>query len=166
MIQVVLVILVYILGPAVVLVWAVKRFRCGNKPEFSEVVAVSTAVVLIGLIIWAYSGNISDRDTDEVKHIVSTLMQRYQFPVKARFQDRAAVDGIAHARHLEIRIYGVTEPDEQQRINRILEKLRREVASKPLVVRFFKEEVWEHSADGSRRPARDQEQELHKVRIK
>jgi|GEM_PF-1927821 len=165
MIQVLLVVVVYILGPALVLAWAVKRYRSGVKPDFTEIVAVTLAVVLIGLLIYSYSSISTDTDQEDVQQIVSTLTERYDFPVKAKFLDQPAVFGEAHARYLEVRIYGVESNEEQENIKHIAEKLRKEVASKPIVLRFFREEVWETAADGSRQPLRDQEFLVRQIRI-
>lgn len=165
MLKIILIIVIYILGPAFVLAWVVRRYRSGIKPNFAELILVVAAIGLIGLLAWAYSGSVSDRDGAEVLDVVSTLTQRYSFPLKSRFQDRPAVDGVASARHLEIRIYGVESRDEQAKIIKILEKLRREISSKPLLVNFFKQEEWELDPDGARRPLRDEEQLLNKARI-
>jgi hypothetical protein len=165
MIPVLLVVVVYILGPALVLTWAVKRFRSGVKPDFTEIVAVTLAVVLIGLLIFSYSNITTDTDQEDVQKIVSTLIERYNFPVKAKYQDKPAVFGEAHARYLEVRIYGVESNEEQENIKDIAEKLRKEVASKPIVLKFFREEVWEVKPDGSRLPLRDQEFLVRQIRI-
>jgi branched-subunit amino acid transport protein AzlD len=165
MIPVLLVVVVYILGPALVLTWAVKRFRSGVKPDFTEIVAVTLAVVLIGLLIYSYSSISTDTDKEDVQQIVSVLTERYDFPVKAKFLDQPAVFGEVHARYLEVRIYGIESNEEQENIERIAEKLRKEVASKPIVLRFFREEVWEIAPDGSRQPLRDQEFLVRQIRI-
>ncbi|MDH5325750.1 MAG: hypothetical protein OEZ68_10455 [Gammaproteobacteria bacterium] len=165
MVQIVLVIVVYVLGPALILTWAVRRFRSGVKPEFSEVVAVTFAVVLLGLLIFSNLKFVSDQDADETQQVVSALISRYDFPVQAKYQARPAVDGIAHRRYLEIRVYGVAAPKEQEKIQEIVKKLRKQVASKPIVVNFFKEEVWQENPDGSRLPLRDQEQLMKKIRL-
>ena len=75
------------------------------------------------------------------------------------------MDGIAHRHFLEIRIYGVTDRAEQDKVVMLLKKLRREVAAKPIVVNFFSEEIWEEKPDGTRRPLRDQEQPIQTVRL-
>ena len=165
MIPVLLVVVVYILGPALVLTWAVKRYRSGVKPDFTEIVAVTLAVVLIGLLIYSYSSISTDTDQEDVQQIVDTLIERYDFPVKAKYLDQPAVFGEAHARYLEVRIYGIESNQEQEAVTRIAEKLRKEVASKPIVLRFFREEVWEVSPDGARQPLRDQEFLVSQIRI-
>lgn len=165
MIQVLLVVVVYVLGPALVLTWAVKRYRSGVKPDFIEIVAVTLAMVLIGLLIYSYSNISTDTDQEDVQQIVDTLIDRYDFPVKAKYLDRPAVFGEAHARYLEVRIYGIESNEEQEKIKHIAEKLRKEVASKPIVLRFFREEVWETMPDGSRQPLRDQEFLVRQIRI-
>ncbi|WP_455211693.1 hypothetical protein [Kaarinaea lacus] len=165
MIPVLLVVVVYILGPALVLTWAVKRYRSGVKPDFTEIVAVTIAVVLIGLLIYSYSSISTDTDQEDVQQIVKSLIERYDFPIKAKFLDQPAVFGEAHARYLEVRIYGIESNKEQENVARIAEKLRKEVASKPIVLRFFREEVWEISQDGARQPLRDQEFLVSQIRI-
>jgi len=165
MIQALLVILIYIVGPIAILVWSVKRYQHGIKPAFGEVVVVVIAVALMVLLAVTSTWNISDSDNQEVAQIVQELIQRYDFPVKARFAERPAVDGVAKPRRLEIRVYGVITSAEQAKVVTVLEKLRKQIASKPIVVRFFREEVWEEGADGSRQPRRDREEMLREVRI-
>jgi hypothetical protein len=89
----------------------------------------------------------------------------YEFPVKAKFQNRPAVEGFARPHRLEIHIYGVLSRDEQDKIMEIVTRLRREFASKPVVVHFFREEIWEESEDGTRKPRRDREELLRKARV-
>jgi branched-subunit amino acid transport protein AzlD len=165
MVQVLLVVIVYVLGPALVLRWAVKRYRSGEKPDFTEIVAVVLAVTLIGVLIYSYSHITTDTDKEDVQQIVKTLTQRYTFPLKAKYLDQPAVFGKAHARYLEVRIYGVSSNEEQEKIKRIAEKLRREVASKPIVLNFYREELWKTAADGSRYPLRAQEYLLRTIHI-
>jgi hypothetical protein len=165
MIQVLLVVVIYILGPALVLTWAVRRYRSGVKPDFTEIVAVTLAVILIGLLIYSYSNISTDTDKEDVQKIVKALTERYDFPVKAKFLDKPAVFGEAHARYLEVRIYGIESIEEQENIERIGQKLRKEVASKPIVLKFFREEVWEVKPDGARLPLRDQEFLVRQIRI-
>ena len=151
--------------PALLITWVVRRYKEGIKPGLYDGVAILAAVLLVGLLIYAYSGSISKDNTAEVETIVSTLTERYDFPVKSKYTDRPAVDGLVHRRSYEIRIYGVVERKEQERVLDILKKLRRQVASRPVVVNFLLEEVWQANADGSRVPKRDQEQLLRKVRL-
>lgn len=165
MIQILLIIIVYIVGPIAILTWAVKRFRHGVKPDTGEVAVVLGAIALMVLFAVSSTWNVSDRDSNEIEQIVSELVQRYDFPVKARFQDRPAVEGIARPRRLEVYVYGVTGSDEQAKVVTVLKKLRKQLASKPVVVHFMREEVWEEDEDGSRRPRRDREELLRKVRV-
>lgn len=165
MLQVLLVVIVYALGPALVLAWAVKRYRSGVKPDFTEIVAVTLAVVLIGLLVYSYSNISTDTDKEDMQRIVDRLTEAYAFPVQAKYLDRPAVFGQAYAHYLEVRIYGVESNEEQEKIKRIAEKLRKEIASKPIVLRFFREEVWETAPDGSRRPLREQENLIRQIRI-
>ena len=164
MIPALVIIAVYILGPALVLIWAVKRYKSGVKPDLPEVVAVIVAIVLIGLLIWNYSGTVTDTDSDDSQAVVTELVSRYAFPVKARFQDRPAVDAEARGRKIVVRIYGVLESTEQEKIGDLARKLRKEIASKPIVVEFYKKEVWEENSDGSRQPLRHKEQLLRTIR--
>lgn len=165
MLQALLIIFVYVLGPAFIFTWAVRRYRSGVKPDFPEVALIIIAVFLIGLLIWNYSGTVTDTDRDDANAIVSSLISSYQFPVKARYQDRPAVEGIPQAREIQIRIYGVEQMQEQEKIEVLARKLRKQIASKPVVLEFYKEEVWQENADGSRHPMRNQEQILRKFRI-
>jgi hypothetical protein len=163
--QVLLIILVYIVGPIAILVWAVKRYQHGVKPTFGELSVVGVAIALMGLFATSSLWNSSDGDAEDVARIVVELTQRYDFPVKAKFQDRPAVEGIARARRLEIRVYGVIDSAGQAKVVAALKKLRQQIASKPIVVYFFRAEVWEETPDGSRRPRRDQEELLRQVRV-
>lgn len=165
MLQALLVILVYIAGPIAILVWAVKSYRQGIKPSFNEIVVVVAAVLLMALFAFSSIWDVSDRDAAEAEQVVQELVQRYDFPVKAKFQDHPAVEAIPQPRRMELRIYGVLDRAEQDKVKAVLEKLRRQISSKPLVVYFFREEVWEEDADGSRRPRRDKEELLRTVRI-
>ncbi len=165
MIPTLLVILVYIVGPIAILTWAVKRYKHGVKPSFGEVVVVVLAIALMVLFAVSTTWETTDTDKQDVAQIVQELTQRYDFPVKARFADRPAVSGIAKPRRLEIHIYGVIDPAEQAKVVRLLTKLRKQVAAKPVVVQFFREEVWEEGTDGSRRPRRDKEELLREVRV-
>jgi hypothetical protein len=165
MFQALLVILVYMVGPIAILVWAVKRYQHGIKPTLGEVSVVALAISLMVLFALTTTWNTSDTDRQEVAQLVQDLIQRYDFPVKAKFADRPAVEGFARPRRLEIHIYGVTDRAEQDKIIAILHKLRRQVASKPIVVHFIRNEVWEVGKDGSRKPRRDREELMRKARV-
>ena len=165
MIQVLLIILVYIAGPIAILVWAFKRYKHGIKPSIGETFIVTIAIALMVLFATSSTWNISDRDSDEVDQIVAELIQRYDFPVKAKFTDTPAVEGFARPRRLEVHIYGVIESAEQQKVVEVVKKLRRQMASKPVVIHFIREEIWEEAEDGSRKPRRDREELMRKVRI-
>ena len=165
MIQVILVFLVYVLGPALILVWAVKRYKSGVKPDFTEVVAVILAIALIGLLSFTLMSTVTDEDRDDAERIVQGLTERYSFPVQAKFQDKPAVYGDAKGRNIVISIYGVVDTIEQERIVAVAEDLRKQMDSKPIEVKFFQEEIWEHYEDGSRRAARHKETLLHKYLV-
>ena len=165
MIQALVIFLFYILGPILVLVWAVKRYRSGVKPDFIEVVAVVLAVALITLIIVSNSGNITDTDQKDVDALVNELAQRYPFPVQAKYQDRPAVYGEAQRRSLDIRIYGVTDTLEQEKIVELVRKLRQQMATKTVAVKFFQAEVWEETPEGTRVPHRERETLIHKYLV-
>ncbi len=165
MIQAILVFLVYVLGPLLILVWAVKRYKSGVKPDFTEVVAVVLAMVLMGILGYAFMSTVTDADRDDAQRIVQGLTERYSFPVQAKFQEIPAVFGDAKGRNIVISIYGVIDTLEQERIVAIARDLRKQWDSKPVEVKFFQEEIWEHYEDGSRRVARNKETMLHKYLI-
>lgn len=165
MIPTLLVILVYLVGPIAILTWAIKRYRHGIKPAFGEVVVVVIAIALMVLFAVTSTWNTSDNDNQEVVQVVQELTQRYDFPVKARFADRPAVDGYAKPRRLEIHVYGVITSEEQAKVVTVLKKLRKQISSKPIVVYFFRQEEWDESADGSRQPRRDREELLRQLRV-
>ena len=165
MIQALLVILIYFIGPITILVWAFKHHKRGVKPSLGESAVVAIAIAFMVLFAFSSNWDTSDRDRVEVEQIVDELMQRYDFPVKAKFAERPAVEGIARARRLEIHVYGVTDYAEQDKVMAVVDKLRRQIASKPVVVHFIRAEVWEEAEDGSRRPRRDREELLRKARV-
>lgn len=165
MIQALLILLVYVAGPIAILVWAVKRYQHGVKPAAQEWLVVAIAIILMVFFALSSTWNTSDRDEVEMQEIVSELIQRHDFPVQAKFQERPAVEGYARPRRLEVHIYGVVDSEEQAKIVSVLTKLRREIASKPIVVHFIREEIWEEAGDGSRQPRRDREELMRKVRI-
>ena len=165
MVQILLIILVYIVGPLAILAWAIKRYKHGIKPSFGETSIVIIAIAVMVLFAVSSSWNISDRDSGEVGKIVDELVQRYDFPVKAKFADTPAVTGFVRPRRLEIHIYGLIESAEQEKVVEVLKKLRRQMASKPIVIHFFREEIWEEETDGSRKPRRDREELMRKVRL-
>jgi hypothetical protein len=165
MFQPLFVILVYVVGPIAILVWAVKRYRSGIKPGFNEIIVVVIAVLLLVLLALSSIRGVSDRDADEAEQVVSELVQRYDFPVQAKFQERPAVEAIPRPRRLELHVYGVLKREEQDKVGVVVEKLRRQISSKPVVVYFFREEVWKEEPDGSRQPRRDKEELLRTIRV-
>ena len=165
MFRVVLIILIYIVAPAWILLWAVRRYRTGVKPNLTETLAVIFAIIMISFLMYQFSGPVTDRDNKQLHTIVSSLTASYRFPLKAKYENRPAVNGVAHPRYLEIRIYGVTSKEGQDKVVMLLKKLRREVASKPIVVNFFSKEIWLEKPDGSRWPERDKEQPIQTVRL-
>jgi len=165
MIQVFLIILVYVAGPIAILSWAVKRYKHGIKPSFAETSVVVIAILLMAVFALSSTWDISDRDEGEISNIVNELTQIYPFPVKAKYQDRPAVEGVVRPHRLEIHIYGVTKREEQDKIMEIVKRLRRQYASKPVVVHFIRHEIWELAEDGSRKPRRDREELIRKARV-
>jgi len=165
MVQALLVILVYVVFPVSILVWAWRRYKQGIRPHMGEYALVAFAVAMMLLLAFSSSWDTSDQDRQDVQQIVQRLIERYDFPVQAKYQERPAVFGEAQPRRLVIDIYGVTAREEQDRILAVLRKLRREIASKAIVVQFKREEVWEELPDGSRQPRRDREELIRKARI-
>ena len=165
MIQALLVILVYVVFPIAILVWAWQRYKHGIKPHMSEYALVAFAIAMMLLLAFSSTWDTSDQDRRDVQEIVAQLVERYDFPVQARYQDRPAVFGEARPRRLVIDIYGITDRAEQDRVLEILRKLRRQVGGKAIVVQFKREEVWEVAPDGSRQPRRDREELMRKARI-
>jgi len=165
MIRVALIFIVYVLGPALILVWAVKRYKSGTKPDFTEVVAVTLAISLIGVISFTMFSTVTDEDRINATRIVQSLTERYHFPINAKYQNIPAVFGEAEGYAIVISIYGVTDAIEQQKIVAIAQDLRQQWNSKPLDVKFFQEEIWEQNPDGSRQPAHNKETLLHKYHI-
>lgn len=165
MIRTLVILLVYVLGPALVILWAIKRFRSGVKPDVTEILALLVAVIFIGGLMFAYSESTHQDDQTELTDITAAVTLRYEFPVKAKYQDHAAVYGVAFPRYLEIRVYGIETLIEQDKLAKVMMELRRQIASKPIVLHFLREEIWEEKADGSRFPLRDSEVSLRKIRL-
>ncbi len=165
MIQALLVILVYVVFPIAILVWAYKRYKHGIKPHMGEYAVVTFAIAMMLLLAFSSTWDVSDQDQRDVQQIVDQLVERYDFPLQAKYQQRPAVFGVAQPRRLVITIYGVTERSEQDRVLDVLRKLRRQVGGKAIVVQFMREEVWEEAADGTREPRRDREEMMRKARI-
>lgn len=165
MLQVLLIFIVYILGPALIFIWAIKRYKSGVKPDLTEVVAVVLSVALIGLFSFTLYSNVTDEDRENADRVVQSLTERYQFPVQARHQDMPAVFADAKGRNIVVSVYGITDTLEQQKVVAIARDLRKQWNSKPIVVKFFQEEIWEQSDDGSRQPARHKETLLHKYLV-
>jgi hypothetical protein len=165
MLQVLLILLVYVAGPIAIVVWAVKRYKHGVKPSFGEVVVVVFAILLMALFAVSTNWGVSDRDKAEAEQVVSELVQRYDFPVKFKYQDAPAVYAEARPRRLAVYVYGITDRQEQDKVVTVAEKLRRQIASKPVVIYFMREEVWEVDENGARRPRRDREELMRKARI-
>ncbi|MDX1812956.1 MAG: hypothetical protein R3240_13460, partial [Gammaproteobacteria bacterium] len=95
MIRALIVILVYIVGPVAILLWAIKRYRYGNKPSLGEVSAVIIAIAMMVTFSYFMYWKVGDHGNEKVAQIVSELIKSYDFPVKAKFQDRPAVVGIS-----------------------------------------------------------------------
>ncbi len=163
MIQALLVILVYVVFPIAILVWVYTRYQHGIKPHMGEYAVVVFAIAMMLLLAFSSTWDVSDQDQRDVRQIVDTLVERYDFPVQAKFQDRPAVSGVAQPRRLVVTIYGVVERSEQDRVLDVLRKLRRQEASKAIVVKFMREEIWEVADDGTRRARRDREEMMRKA---
>lgn len=165
MIRLVLVIVVYVVAPVAIFWWAVKRYRSGVKPDFTEVVAVVLSIVLIGLLSFTMWSTVTDEDRQDAQRIVRGLTERYAFPVKAKYQDKPAVFGDVEGRNIVVTIYGVTDAIEQQKIVAIARELRKQWDSKPIILKFYQKEIWEQDENGARRPAREKEMLIHKYHI-
>ena len=165
MVTIVLSIIAYILGPILVLTWAIKRFKSGQRPEFIELVAVVFAISMLALLIYSYSGDLSRDDKTEILAIEKEFITRYDFPVQAKFLQKPAVFVDARARAFDVKVYGIVTEEEQQKIVTIAKKIRRQIVSRPLVIYFMQEELWNEGEDGSRKPLRDKEISLRRVRV-
>lgn len=165
MITIVLSILAYILGPILVITWAIKRYKSRKQPEFIELVAVAFAVGMLGLITYSFVGDAGRDDDAEMLAIMKEVTVRYDFPIKAKFLEKPAVFIDAKGHSFNLRIYGVSSDEEQQKISAIVKKIRRQIASKPIVIYFLKEEVWLEGTDGTRKPLRNNEIQLRRIRM-
>jgi hypothetical protein len=165
MIRALIILLVYVIGPLAILAWAVHRYRHGIRPALREWIIVSASILLLVLLAVGLTWQSTDRDAAELKRILDDAAQRYDFPVQARFQERPALEGYVRPTRLEIHVYGVVDAAEQDKLVFIFTRLREQYASKPVVIHFLREEIWEEAPDGSRQPRRDREELMRKVRI-
>ena len=109
-----------------------------------ERAATSAAfVVTLTLAVGALSGCVSvASDTLEAKRITEALRERYTFPVMWKLEPGTpAADARPSVFGNDVTIIGVIEPVEHDKVLAILRELRATMATKPLVVRFFREEV-------------------------
>jgi hypothetical protein len=87
-------------------------------------------------------------DRHEADAILQALVERYRFPVQSKVvptQPGVLVHGRPGAN--VITVYGVTDRAEQDEVIAILRELRHTVATKPIFVDFYREEVLERYGD-------------------
>lgn len=113
---------------------------------------------------------ISGDDADEALAIAAALEKRYTFPVKSKF-DRLGrpVGADATPDSSIILIVGVLDAVEQDKVIAILRDIRQTAATKPIVVRFYREEVlttWSNPETRTRGARSELVDLLRTVRIK
>ena len=113
---------------------------------------------------------ISGDDADEALAIAAALEKRYAFPVKSKLDPMGRPVGAdATPDSTIIYVVGVLDPVEQDKVVAILRDIRQTVAKKPIVVRFYREEVvttWSNPETRSRGGRSELVDLLRSVRIK
>ena len=167
MIRVIFVLLVYVVGPALILWWAIKRYRSGVKPDLPEVAAVCFAVIAITSSIYFLSANVTtEEDFALAESLAAKLVTQHQFMGRINDPTQPAVYAEAEDGHPVIRIYGITDAIEQEKVAMLVEKLRPDLAaeSKPetIIIKFFQKEIWETDKQGNPIQVRQKETLLHR----
>ena len=165
MIRTVFILLIYIVAPAFLIYWAAYRIRMRHRPEILEIGLFVVAAGLIGVLMYSLTSKLYVEGDAGLTEFVTELKKDYDFPLKAKFTDGPAVYGKEFPRFLEVRIYGVNTVEEQDRVADIARRLHRKYAQKPVLLHFFREEIWLQNADGSRIPLRDKEVSLRQIRL-
>ena len=165
MIRSLFILLVYIVGPALIIYWAAHRVRMRHRPHFVEIAAFVVAAVLLGILMYSMTDRIYYNGDSGLNDFIAELEKKYDFPVAAKFKQGPAIYGQEFPRFLEVRIYGVTSVDEQDRVAAVARPLHRKYAHKPILLNFLREEIWMQNPDGSRIPLRDKEVSLRKIRL-
>lgn len=81
-------------------------------------------------------------DAAEAVNVTDALRQRYTFPVMSKFDPtKPAAGAEAGVRETYVTVVGVLEATEQDRVLEILRDIRKSLGTKPLRVRFYREEV-------------------------
>lgn len=109
-----------------------------------ERAATSAAfVVTLTLAVGALSGCVSiASDALETKRITEALTERYKFPVMSKLEpSKPAIGARPGVLGNYVTIIGVIDPVEHDKVLAILREIRATIATKPLVVRFFRDEV-------------------------
>lgn len=164
MLRVIFILGIYVLAPAALIYWAVMRMRMQHKPALPELSLVGVSALLLGMLMYLSLDQFQDSGDAGLQQVISEMQKQYDFP-RAKFSDGPAVFGHAYPHYLEIRIYGVNEFAEQQRVVEIAKPLHRRYAHKAVVLNFLREEIWRVGEDGSRVPLPNQELSLRKVRL-
>lgn len=163
MIRVLLVLLVYVVGPALIFWWAIKRYRTGVKPDLPEVISVCMAVIAItSAIYFMSSGMPTEEDRVIAAQMAESLVTQHKFQSRLQATNKPAVYADAEDGFPVVRIYGITDAIEQNTVVGLVEKLRADATGKPVRVDFYLREIWETGKDGSPVQARHKETLLHR----
>jgi len=88
------------------------------------------------------------RDPAEALAVLSTLKQRYEFPVRSKLDPSQPAIYVRPAEFETIvSVIGVTTPAEQDKVIAILREVRATIAAKSILVDFYPEERLETSTD-------------------
>jgi|HubBroStandDraft_2_1064218.scaffolds.fasta_scaffold127813_1 hypothetical protein len=79
-------------------------------------------------------------DQAEASKIVDGMVARYHFRVMCAHENRPAVYELPHVHYSEILVFGDYSTTEQDEILKTAHVVRREVATKPVLVRFYPKE--------------------------
>jgi hypothetical protein len=100
-------------------------------------VAVLLLLALVSGCLVPPSGD----DAEEAMRIGNVLRERYPFPVTSKMDPtRPAVGARPTASSTVVHVIGVVTRAEQDGVLRVVRELRRTHATKPILVRFFREE--------------------------
>lgn len=98
--------------------------------------------LIIVSMLGATTGCVFDPKPDEASGLRTALVQRHTFAVRSKVvPDHPAVRSARLDNRSVISITGVTEAGEQEKVLAILRELHGSVATRPIIVRFYREEV-------------------------
>jgi hypothetical protein len=84
----------------------------------------------------------SASDAGEALEVSNALKERYRFPVMSKIDPTRPAAGARPGVDVTfVTVIGVVDPAEQDRVIAVLRDIRAVIATKPILVRFYREEV-------------------------